>query len=96
VCETLSLLSAEDCEKYLEVKRKCEAVKLRPQLKADYFDAETQLFIVTISAKDNHIIPIDATILADDGREWNCYLVKATYVNNLHIPGVYTCEYRKI
>jgi len=102
VCETLSLLSAEDCEKYLEVKRKCEAVKLRPQLKADYFDAETQLFIVTISAKDNHIIPwyhiipIDTTILADDGCEWNCYLVKATYVNNLHIPGVYTCKYRKI
>ena len=31
VCETLSLLSAEDGKKYLEVKRKCEAVKNKLQ-----------------------------------------------------------------
>lgn len=27
VCETLSLLSAEDCDKYLEIKRQCDDVK---------------------------------------------------------------------
>ncbi len=68
----------------------------KAQLKADYFDIEEQLFVVTIYIKDNYIIPIDATILADDGYKWNCYLVKATYVNNHRLPNIYTCEYRKI